>query len=107
MRAPRAAACWSASDMLSATSVREFAGARLNSNIFLERRLRAHAVRRDRLLYDSAYAPPAKSPNQVAHLFVQLSGTFHPAGKPAVTGRQAYALAEAEFDRVIAGSRTF
>ena len=62
--------------MLSATSIREFAGSRLTSNIFLERKLRAHVVRRERLLYDTAYAPPARSPNKVVHLFAQLSGTL-------------------------------
>ncbi len=93
--------------MLSATSIREFAGSRLTSNIFLERKLRAHVVRRERLLYDTAYAPPARSPSKVVHLFAQLSGTFTPAGGAPVTGRQVYALSESEFDRVVAGSRTF
>jgi len=93
--------------VLSATSTREFAGSRLTSNIFLERKLRAHVVRRERLLYDSAYAPPAKKLNQVAHLFAQLSGTLHPSGGSPITGRQAWALAESEFDRVMPGSRTF
>lgn len=93
--------------MLSATSNRAFAGSKLHSNIFLERRLRAHVVRRSRLVFDSAYAPPAKNPNRVAHLFVQMSGTFVPAGGAPVPGRSAWALAESEFDRVVKGSRTF
>ncbi len=93
--------------MLSATSTREFAGSKLSSTIFLERRLRMHVVRRERLVYDSAYAPAAKPINNVAHLYAQLSGTFHPTGGEPVTGRQVWALAESEFDRVVAGSRTF
>jgi len=93
--------------VLSATSTREFAGSRLTSNIFLERKLRMHVVRRECLVYDSAYASPAKQVNQVAHLYVQLAGTFHPTGGTPTTGRQAYALAESEFDRVTSGARTF
>jgi AraC-like DNA-binding protein len=93
--------------MLSATSKRMFGGSNFASTIFLERKLRAHVVRRDRLVYDSRYAPPGKKPNQVAHLFVQLQGTFAPVGGTAVTGRQAWVLAESEFDRVLPGSRTF
>ena len=41
--------------MLSATSTRAFGASTLQSTIFLERRLRAHLVTRDRLLYDSAF----------------------------------------------------
>ena len=93
--------------MLSATSTREFAGSKFTSAIFLERKLRAHVVGRDRLVYDSRYAPPGKKPNDVAHLYVQMHGTFAPMGGTAVTGRQAYVLAESEFDRVMPGSRTF
>jgi AraC-like DNA-binding protein len=93
--------------MLSATSNREFAGSRFASTIFLERKLRAHVVRRDRLVYDSRYAPPGKKANAVAHLYIQLHGTFAPNGGAGVTGRQAWVLAESEFDRVQPGSRTF
>ena len=93
--------------MLSATSHREFAGSRFASTIFLERKLRAHVVRRDRLVYDSRYAPPGKKANAVAHLYVQLHGTFAPNGGTGVAGRQAWVLAESEFDRVQPGSRTF
>ncbi len=93
--------------MLSATSNREFAGSRFVSTIFLERKLRAHVVRRDRLVYDSRFAPPGKKANAVAHLFVQLQGTFAPAGSSPISGRAAWVLAESEFDRVQPGSRTF
>jgi AraC-like DNA-binding protein len=93
--------------MLSATSKRLFGGSNFCSTIFLERKLRAHVVQRDRLCYDSRYAPPGKKANQVAHLYVQLHGTFAPTGGTPITGRQAWVLAEAEFDRVQPGSRTF
>jgi AraC-like DNA-binding protein len=93
--------------VLSATSHLAFGGGTLRSTVFLERRLRAHVVRRDRLLFDTAFAPPTRVPSAFVHLFVQLSGTFAPAGGPALTGPCAFVLAETEFDRVTRGARTF
>lgn len=93
--------------MLSATSTRPFGQSTLKTTIFLERRFRAHLVVRDRLLYDSAFAPPAKKPSAFVHLWASLSGSVSVAGGAAMTGPQAYLLAETEFDRVIAGSPTF
>jgi len=93
--------------VLSARNHVEFAGSTLQSTIFLERRLRVHLVRRDRLLFDSAYAPPAVRPSAVVHVFAQLSGTIIVAGEPPRPGPCAFVLAESEFDRVVAGARTF
>ena len=93
--------------MLSATSHLAFGGGTLRSTVFLERRLRAHVVRRDRLLFDTAFASPIRVPSAFVHLFAQLSGTFVPAGSPALTGPCAFVLAETEFDRVTGGARTF
>jgi AraC-like DNA-binding protein len=93
--------------VLSATSHLAFGGGTLRSTVFLERRLRAHVVRRDRLLFDTAFASPARAPSAFVHLFAQLSGTFAPAGSPALTGPCAFVLAETEFDRVTGGARTF
>ena len=93
--------------MLSATSKRDFAGSGFRSTIFLERRFRAHLVTRDRLLYDSAFAPPAKKPSSFVHLYATLRGSMAVAGAAPVEGRQAYLLAETEFDRVQPSSRTF
>ncbi len=93
--------------MLSATSHLAFGGGTLRSTVFLERKLRIHVVRRDRLLFDSAFAPPTRVPSAFVHLFVQLSGTLAPAGAPALSGPCAFVLAEAEFDRVTRGARTF
>lgn len=93
--------------MLSASSTREFNGSTLKSTVFLERKLRAHLVTRDRLLYDSAYAPPAKRASSYVHLFAQLSGTFASSLGTATAAPCAYVLAEAEFDRVEPGSTTF
>ena len=93
--------------MLSATSHLEFGGSLLRSSVFLERRLRVHVVRRDRLVYDTRYAPPARRPSAFVHLFAQLSGTLWPSGAAAVTAPCAFALAETEFDRVVDGAATF
>ena len=93
--------------MLSAQSHLDFGGSVLESTVFLERRLRLHMVRRDRLVFDTAYAAPAKRATSFVHLFAQLSGTFTVAGAPTLTGPCAFALSETEFDRVQPGSLTF
>jgi len=93
--------------VLSADSHLEFGGSTLHSTVFLERRLRLHMVRRDRLVFDTAYASPARRPSPFVHLFAQLSGTFIVAGAPPRTGPCAFVLAETEFDRVIDGALTF
>jgi AraC-like DNA-binding protein len=93
--------------MLSADSYLEFGGSILHSTVFLERRLRLHMVRRDRLVFDTTFATPAKGPNAVAHLFAQLSGTFVIAGRPPLVGPCAFILDETEFDRVMPGALTF
>ena len=93
--------------MLSAQSHLEFGGSTLESTAFLERRMRVHMVRRDRLVFDTAFAPPAKGPSAFVHLFAQLSGTFAAAGTPPIHGPCAFVLAETEFDRVVPGAITF
>ena len=94
--------------MLSATSTRTFGTSSLKTTIFLERRLRAHLVSRDRLLYDSTYAPPAKkSSSPYVHLFAQLEGTFHIVGRESFPAPCAFVLAETEFDRVEADAIHF
>ncbi|HEY0195880.1 MAG TPA: AraC family transcriptional regulator [Kofleriaceae bacterium] len=92
--------------MLSATSTVEFGGGVLSSTVFLERRLRVHVLRRDRLVFDSAYSPPAKLATPFVHLVAQLSGTFVPAGGAPVAAPCAFVLDESEFDRVEPGSQT-
>jgi AraC-like DNA-binding protein len=64
-------------------------------------------VRRDRLLFDTAYCPPGKRSSEFVHLYATLRGTMAVAGGPAVAGRQAWVLRETEFDRVEPTSRTF
>ncbi len=93
--------------MLSATSTRPFGQSTLQTTVFLERRFRAHLVVRDRLLYDSTYAPPAKKPSAFVHLYAQLGGSISIDRGPTTTGPQAYVLAETEFDRMTPGSPTF
>jgi AraC-like DNA-binding protein len=93
--------------VLSASSTRTFGVSSLQSTIFLERRLRAHLVTRDRLLYDSAFGSRGKAPGQVVHLYVTLRGMLQLAGEPPRSGPHAYALAETEFDHFVPGARTF
>lgn len=93
--------------MLSATSTRPFGQSTFQTTIFLERRFRAHLVTRDRLLYDSTYAPPAKKASAFVHLYASLNGSLSIDRGPTVTGAQAYVMAENEFDRVMPGSPTF
>ena len=93
--------------MLSATSTRPFGQSTFKTTIFLERRFRAHLVVRDRLLFDSAFSPPAKKPSAFVHLYATLGGSFSVDRGPAISGPQAYVLAETEFDRMMPGSPTF
>jgi len=93
--------------VLSAENHLAFGGSTLRSTVFLERRLRVHMVRRDRLTFDTAYAPPARSAGTFVHLFAQLSGTFQIAGQPPIAAPCAFVLAETEFDRVVRGALTF
>jgi hypothetical protein len=93
--------------VLSATSTRTFGGSTLKSTVFLERRLRAHVVTRDRLLYDAAFAPPSKKASPYVHLFAQLQGTFTTTSGIHAPAPCAFVLAETEFDRVEPGSTTF
>jgi AraC-like DNA-binding protein len=96
--------------VLSADSHLEFGSSTLHSTVFLERRMRVHLVRRDRLLFDTAFASPAKAASTNVHLFAQLSGAFlpsSPAGGAPIAAPCAFVLAEAEFDRVVPGSTTF
>ena len=93
--------------MLSAHSHLDFGSSTLQSTVFLERRMRVHLVRRDRLVFDTAYAPPARAASGAVHLFAQLFGTFELAGAPPIAAPCAFVLAETEFDRVVRGARTF
>ena len=86
--------------MLQATSIRAFGSSTLRSTIFLERDFRAHLIERDRLLFDSNFAPPAKKASSFVHLFATITGSFQPANRDEVTGPSLFVLAEREFDRV-------
>jgi AraC-like DNA-binding protein len=92
--------------MLSATSLRAFGTSTLKTTIFLERQFRAHLVYRDRLLYDTTYAPPAKKAQPFVHVYATLKGSISVDGGPAHEGPHVYVLAETEFDRMEKGSPT-
>jgi hypothetical protein len=87
--------------VLSAESQLTFGGSTMRSTVFLERRLRVHMVKRDRLLFDTAFAPPAKASANV-HLPAQRTDAN--AGGARVTAPCAFVLAETEFDRVLHGA---
>ena len=93
--------------MLSAESQLAFGGSTMRSTVFLERRMRVHMVKRDRLVFDTSFAPPAKTTSSNVHLFAQLSGTFQVAGAAAIRAPCAFVLAETEFDRMVRGALTF
>ncbi|HSD88268.1 MAG TPA: AraC family transcriptional regulator [Kofleriaceae bacterium] len=93
--------------MHMATTSRSFGASTLRLTAFLERRFRANVTIRDRLLFDSAHVPPVQKPSSFVHLYAQLRGAFSIDGGPPVSGPQAYALDETEFDRRTPGSPTF
>lgn len=93
--------------MLSATSLRTFGSSTLKTTVFLERQFRAHLVFRDRLLYDTAYAPPTKKAQPFVHVYATLKGSLSVDNGPAHEAPHVYVLAENEFDRMEKGSPTF
>jgi len=93
--------------VLFAASTRSFAGSELRTAVFLERRFRAHVMRRDRLVYDTRFSPPAKGKTAgFAHVFAQLGGQLVVGGTPVPTPA-VLVLDEREFDRVARGVTTF
>lgn len=93
--------------MLVASSDRHFSTSRLQNTLFIERRFRASFVMRDKLMYDTKYAPPSLRANSFVHFYINMRGTIEVLGKPPVTGPQAWVLAETEFERVGPDSLTF
>jgi AraC-like DNA-binding protein len=93
--------------MLVASTDRHFSSSRLQTTMFIERRFRAAFVMRDRLMYDTKYAPPSLRSNSFVHFYLNLQGTIEVLGKPPITARQAWILAETEFERVTADALTF
>ena len=93
--------------MLSATSLRSFGSSTLKTTIFLERQFRAHLVVRDRLLYDTTYAPPAKKAQPFVHLYATLKGWISVDGGEPRPAPHVFVLAETEFDRMEKGAATF
>ncbi len=88
--------------MLFAASQTEFAGARLRSTLCFDRRLRLHVVGKERLLFDSRYAPPCPVARDVVSLYLVLRGTMATA-TGTWTGPAGWILAETELERIVAG----
>jgi hypothetical protein len=92
--------------MLSAASDRRFGTSRMRTALVMERRFRAHFVRRDQLVFDSRFAAPAaKFP--IATLYVVCSGGLEIAQDGVVRGRGAYLLNVDEFECPRPGAPTF
>ncbi|MDX2091284.1 MAG: AraC family transcriptional regulator [Kofleriaceae bacterium] len=79
---------------------------RLKAAIFLERRFRVYVAWRDRLLFDTKFAPPAQRPSGVITLLFVLEGTVSVDHGPPQVGPIALAFAEHEFERVVPGAPT-
>jgi AraC-like DNA-binding protein len=93
--------------VLFADSRRELGASTLRTAIFLERQFRLHALHRNRLVFDSRFAPPAKKSSAFVHVYASVRGAFALTGAPPTTGPQCFILDESEFDRVGPASQTF
>jgi AraC-like DNA-binding protein len=93
--------------MLIGTSEWRSGRSEVDTRIVLDRRCRAHVVRRRGLLFDSRYSVGASEHSAKATLYFVLSGSFEPAGRPRQRTPAIWALAEDEFERVTPAARTF
>jgi AraC-like DNA-binding protein len=96
-------------DVLVATSEVRLGEARARSTIVLERAVRAHAIIRDRLAYDTRFAAAAAGrPEPVAHVFLLVRGRFVPdRGGAPIAAPVAFMLGDDELERVHDRARTF
>jgi AraC-like DNA-binding protein len=92
--------------MLWASSDRSFAGSRIRSTIVLERRFRAHVLRRERIAFDSRFHPSTRDASG-ATLYIVARGSFQVEGMPPTHGPVAVVLAEHEFERRLDGADAF
>jgi AraC-like DNA-binding protein len=94
--------------MLLATSEARIGDGAMRSTLMLERTVRGTVVIRDKLAFDTKYAAAAAGRvDQVGHLFLLLEGRYAPSAGEPVHGPIALMLADDEFERVGAKSRTF
>lgn len=92
--------------VLFAASQTDFAGAYLRSALFLDRRVRLHAMDKRRLCFDARFAPPSPVVRAVATLYVVAAGRFELDGRDASTPG-LWVMHETELERPVAGARWF
>ena len=94
--------------MLTATSVIRIGNAGVHSTVVFERAVRATIIRRDKLAFDTRYAPSvAGKPEKVGHVYLIVRGRYAPAAGEPTHGPVAFVLADDEIERIGAKSRTF
>jgi AraC-like DNA-binding protein len=80
----------------------------MHTTLLLERSVRGTVVRRDRLAYDTRFAAAvAGKAEPVGHIFLLVAGRYAPAVGEAIHGPVGVILADDEFERLGANSRTF
>lgn len=92
--------------MLFAASHSAFADATMRTALCFDRRMRLHVMTKERLLFDSRYAPPSPAARDVVTVYLVADGTM---ATPAGTWSEptAWILAETELERVIPGAPWF
>ena len=94
--------------MLTATSVIRIGNAGMHTTIIMERSVRGTIVRRDKLAYDTRFAPsvPGK-PENVGHVYLVVTGRYAPSAGEPLHGPVGLILADDEIERRTAKSRSF
>lgn len=88
--------------MLFALSRTDFAGARITGALYLDRRVRVHALIKERLRFDARYFVPCPAARDIVTLYAALGGWLEIAGALRATP-SLWVLAEDEFERVRPG----
>ena len=86
--------------MLVAGGTRQFGAGTMRSRLLLERRVFAHVVMRDRLVFDARFVPAEQGRSDQVVLYLLVSGTFEVlAPRPMVfEGPVAFVLDEDQFE---------
>ncbi|HEX7699126.1 MAG TPA: AraC family transcriptional regulator [Kofleriaceae bacterium] len=94
--------------MLTATSAIRIGNAGMHTTIIMERSVRGTIVRRDKLAYDTRFAPavPGK-PENVGHVYLVVNGRYAPTAGEPLHGPVGLILADDEIERRTAKSRSF
>jgi AraC-like DNA-binding protein len=94
--------------VLTATTETRIGNAGMHTTLVFERRVRGTVVLRDRLAYDTRFAPVAPGrPEPVGHVFLILAGRYAPTVGEPIEAPVGFVLADDEIERVRPTSRTF